>query len=172
MTSFDETHPPRTTVEGERPRPRSLRIGFTTAMLAGLLWLTGALLLMIDAKDLAAQTASDLVGADSGVLGTELLQGAVAEATSTLEVRAVVGVVAAALVMLFAFAARSGSLAGRVVLGMAVLGSVGASLLVVSDVAGPVTIVLDVAAMLLGVIALPAMFVPATGRYARARKGR
>jgi len=169
MTSFHQPTPSGVAVDNGRPaRPRSLRVGSTAALSAGLFGLGGALILILEAKHLAARTASELVGGDTGVLGTELLHQAIADATSTLTTRAVVGMVAAAFMLLVAMAAWNGSLAARVVLVPAVLGSVGANLIAVSDVAGPATVVMDVAGSLLGPVALLGMFLPATGRYAKA----
>ena len=158
-------------------RPATLTFAFYGALLTGLLSAIGAALLLVQARDLAEQTARD---ATTAILGdgaassatTGLLAAAVDDATSTLVARAVMVLVSAALVVALALAIRNGALWARIVLAWLLLGSLGTNAITIADVAPDVTVLLGALAMLLAVVVIALLFLPPTNRYAKARKQR
>jgi hypothetical protein len=150
-----------------------LTVGFTAAVLAGLLGFGGAVALMVNAKELAKGVATDVVGTDAaGVLGSGFVTEAVDAAAHTLVVRGVFGVVAAALVLMFALSARNGALWARLTLIFVLVVAVAANGVAVADVVPSVSKVLDLAAILGCLVAAVTMVLPASGRYAKARRQR
>jgi hypothetical protein len=156
-------------------RPTTLTLAYFGALLTGLLSALGAALLLVQARDLAEQTARDatsaLLGDSAGsAVASGLLSAAVDEATSTLVARGVTVLVSASLVIALALAIRNGALWARIVLAWLLLGSLGANAIVIADVAPDVTVLLGGLAMLLAVAVVVLLFLPPTNRYARARK--
>jgi len=156
-------------------RPVTLTLAYFGALLTGLLSAVGAALLLVQARDLAEQTARDATSALLGdgaakELGTGLLAAAVDDATNTLTMRAVMVLVSAALVVGLALAVRNGALWARIVLTWLLLGSLGANAIMIADVAPDVTVLLGAVAMLLAVAVIVLLFLPPTNRFARARK--
>ncbi|GGM26207.1 hypothetical protein ACFFX1_16735 [Dactylosporangium sucinum] len=151
-------------------RPATLTFGFFGALLAGLFSVVGSVLLIVKAHDLAARTASDILGEDTeSLLGSELTASVVDEAANTLVVRGVTGLVSAVLVLGIALAVRNGALWARIVLTVLLLGGLCANGLMISDVAPGATKALGGAAIVLGLAAVVLLFLPPTNRYAKAR---
>lgn len=152
-------------------RPATLTLAYFGAILTGLLSAAGAALLLVQARDLAEQTARDAMSVLLGEsAGAGLLSAAVDEATNTLVTRGVTVLVSASLVVALALAVRNGALWARIVLAWLLLGSLGANAIVIGDVAPDVTVLLGGVAMLLAVVVVVLLFLPPTNRYARARK--
>jgi hypothetical protein len=152
-------------------RPATLKLGYLGALLVALFSAAGAVLLIVKARDVAEQTATDVLGADStSELGSDLISIAVDEAASTLVSRGVAALVSALLVLGVALAVRNGALWARIVLTILVLGGICANGLVLSDIAPAATKALGVAAIVLSVAVVVLLFLPPTNAYARARK--
>ncbi len=149
-------------------RPATLTLGFAGALLAGLLSALGAVLLIVDAHQLALQTVNDIVPTDSG-LG-DLANAAADDAANTLVIRGVTGLVSAVLVLAVALAVRNGRLWARIVLTVLLLGGLCANGLIVRDVSPAATKALDYAAIGLALLSVVVLFLPSTNRYAKARR--
>jgi hypothetical protein len=154
-------------------RPRALIVALFASVLAAVLGLGGAATLIAGAKHLAEQTTADVAGtADPAVLGSPVLHQAVVDATSTLTARGWVGVVAGVLVLLFVLVARNGAMWARLILGLALLLAVCANALAVADVVSAASKVMDVLAIFSCLVAIVIALLPASGRYAKARKNK
>lgn len=156
-------------------RPMTLTLAYFGALLTGLLSAVGAALLLVQARDLAEQTARDATSAVLGdgaasEVGSGLLAAAVDDATSTLVARGAMVLVSAVLVVGLALAVRNGALWARIVLAWLLLGSIGVNAITIADVAPDVTVLLGALAMLLAVAVVVLLFLPPTNRYAKARK--
>jgi len=155
-------------------RPATLVAGWIVGLLAGVCGIVGAVLLISGAR----QTAQDAADAVLSILGqdatqaaaTQLVQATVDDAAHTLQVRGAIGLVAAVLTVLLALAAHNGARAPRIIFTVVALALVGAEVIVLRDVAPSTVKTLDVAAMLLAVVAVVALFLPPTTRYARDRR--
>jgi len=86
--------------------------------------------------------------------------------------RELAAIVLGALVMAASLTVHNAALWGRIVTGVLLLVSLCANGLEFTDVASGATTALDVTANLLGIAAIVMSFLPATNRYAAARKAR
>jgi len=150
-------------------RPTTLTLGFVGALLVGLSSVIAGVLLVTDARNLAQQTAADLLTGE-GLYGVGLNSAAVDHATDALTTRGATVLVSGALVLGVAFAVRDGATWARAVLGLLLLGTVCGNGLVVTDVAPAASMGLGVVAMALSVAVVALLFLPASNRYAGARK--
>jgi hypothetical protein len=130
----------------------------------------GAILLIVQAHDLAEQEARELLGADASLLGPELIATAADEAANTLVLRGITGLVSAVFVLGIALAVRNGALWARIVLTVLLLGGVCANGFAAADLAPAATRALVVAAILLSVVVVVLLFLPPTNSYVKARK--
>jgi hypothetical protein len=171
MTQFEGPATEEVPGIGPLRRPAPLTLTLVAALLAGLFGLGGAITLMVGAKRVAEQTVIDVLGSDgASLLGTETVKQGVADATHTLMIRGIVGLVFAVLVLAIALGARNGSTRARAFLALMLLCSIGACGLAVSDVVPSASKVLDLCAILCCLVATATVFLPSSGRYARARK--
>jgi FtsH-binding integral membrane protein len=150
-------------------RPMTATLAFYAALVAGLFTIIGAVLLIVNAKDTAKQAAADLLGVDPSELGSDF-QSDLDSAASTLVVRGILGLISGALVVAIALAMRNAALWARIVETVLLVGGLCANGLVVRDVAPAATKALDIAAVLLSLVAVVLMFLPATNKFAAARK--
>jgi len=97
---------------------------------------------------------------------------AVSGAVNTLQFRGILAIVFGALVMAASLTLHNAALWGRIVTGVVLLVSLCANGLEFTDVASGATTALGVTANLLGIAAIVMSFLPATNRYAAARKAR
>jgi hypothetical protein len=147
-------------------RPLMATLAYYGALLAGVLSIGGAAILLSQAKDLATQTANDLLGPDLA----GLVQDGIDQATQTLHSRAIVGLVLGAMVVVLAFAARKAAMWARIVVTLLLLAMDAINIITISDVAGGATKALDIAAIVVSVVAIVGFFLPPTHRYARSLK--
>jgi hypothetical protein len=150
-------------------RPATLTFAFFGGILAGLFSIVGAVLLIMQAKDLAKDVATDFTS-DADILGSSVVQAAIDEAASKLVIRGVMVLVSGVLILAFALAVRNGATWARIVLTVLLVGALCTNGLVISDVAPAATTALGVATLLLSVAVVVLMFLPPTNRYAKARK--
>jgi hypothetical protein len=151
-------------------RPTTLNLAFFGALLSGLLGLVGSILLYTGAHDVAVKQG---VGADNAdALGQELTDSIVSDAVHTLQLRGISGIVSAALIVVFALAARNAATWARVVLTVLLVGGLCAGGVAVADIAPAATKGLDVTAIVLNVVVVVLLFLPPTNAYAKARKQR
>src|SRR5689334_16699708 len=150
-------------------RPSALTLAFVGALLIGLSSVIAGVLLIGQARHLAEQTAVDLLSGE-GLAGMSVDRGAVDQATTTLTAHGALVLASGVLVLAFAFAARAGATWGRTGLGLLLLGTVCGNGLAVTDVAPAATRGLGVVAMALSLAVAALLFLPATNRYASARK--
>lgn len=159
-------------------KPATLAITFWLSVVVAVLSIAGALITIFTGKDAirtyVAKTVSDTLGTDvdpgviNATVGDELNSD-----YHKLVVKAVIGIVVAVLVLVFALVARNGSTGGRVGLAIALAvglcGGTGIQL-VDADLLPSATVALEGVTPLLSLIAIVCAFVPATNRYAKARK--
>ncbi len=151
-------------------RPMTATLGYLGALAAGVFSIIGAVLLMVDAKELATRTTADVLGTDPTGAGDDLVQGVIDDAAHTLVVRGILCLVFGALIVVFALAARQAALWARILLILVLLGGVGADLIVARDVAPAATKALDVIAIIVSLVVIVLTFLPATNRFGAARK--
>ena len=157
---------------GPSARPGIVSAAFFAALTSGLFSIIGGILEFSGARELAEKAASDALGTDVTGLDLGVADAAVSGAVNTLQFRGVVAIVLGALVMAVSLTLYNAALWGRIVTGVVLLVSLCANGLEFTDVAGGATTALGVAANLLGIAAIVMSFLPATNRYASARKAR
>jgi hypothetical protein len=164
---------------GPLKRPATLAAATWLALATGVLGLIGGILMITGGRasveKFAQQTAQDVLGSDSSSdIVNGLMSAAVDAAYHTLVVKAVVGIVAAALVLLFGFLARNGSTGLRVALTifLVLAMAAGSGLQLADREALPSgSVVVAAVVPLLCIVTIVLLFLPATSRYARSRKG-
>jgi hypothetical protein len=157
-------------------RPATLTAGFWLSVVSGTLSLLSGLVMIVAGKAsvhaFALAEAERGLGSDSTLAG-KLADEAAAQAYHSVVTKAVVGILLAVAVLAFAYAARGGALWARVALTVAlVAGICGGSGLQLGDRAAlpAATVALAALVPLLGVVAIVTLFLPATNRYAAARR--
>lgn len=156
-------------------RPATLAVAVWGAVTIAVLSIIGSVVAIVAGRDsireYAQTTLADMLGGDS-----DLLQGALAAeldaAYDTLVVKAVVGIVVALLVLLFAVLSRNGSTGARIGLALTlVLGVFGSAGLQLGDADALPSVTVTAAALnlLLCLVVLAVLFLPATKRYAASR---
>ncbi|HKD97850.1 MAG TPA: hypothetical protein VKB69_09640 [Micromonosporaceae bacterium] len=146
-------------------RPATAAVAFFGALAAGLFTVIGSVLLIAQAKDVAAQSVKDL-GADP----TGLFQSVVDDAADKLHSRGILGLAFGILVVAAAVLARNAATWARVVLSVVLVVEIFIGAVTARDIAPGGTKVLDGLAIVLALVAIVAAFMPATGRFAKARK--
>ncbi len=103
-------------------------------------------------------------------LGDDLFQQVLDQAYSTLAARAAFAVVLAGLLLVFALLARGGALWARIVITVLGVVAISLQLLVVTDVATSAMKLLGLLVVASTLVAVVLWWLPANGRYAKARK--
>jgi hypothetical protein len=157
---------------GPPARPGIVSAAFFAALASGLFSVIGGILEFSGARELAEKVASDALGTDITGLDLGVTDAAVTGAVNTLQFRGILAIVLGALVMAASLTVHNAALWGRIVTGVLLLVSLCANGLEFTDVASGATTALGVTANLLGIAAIVMSFLPATNRYAAARKAR
>ena len=160
-------------------RPATLAIAVWGGVLVAVLMIVGAAMMIATGKDTIREyvekTVRDTLGAD---VSSDLIQSTVGSeldsAYSKLVTKAVVAIVVGVLVLVFALLARNAGMLGRIGLTVTlVIGMCAGSGLQLgeADVLPKVSLVIAGVTPLLSLIAIVLLFLPATNRFAKARKG-
>jgi len=157
---------------GPPARPGIVSAAFFAALASGLFSVIGGILEFSGARELAEKVASNALGTDVTGLDLGVTDAAVTGAVNTLQFRGILAIVLGALVMAASLTVHNAALWGRIVTGVLLLVSLCANGLEFTDVASGATTALGVTANLLGIAAIVMSFLPATNRYAAARKAR
>jgi len=163
---------------GPLKRPATLAAATWLALATGVLGLIGGIVMITGGRasiaKFAQQTASDVLGSDSSSDIVNGIMGAAVDAAyHTLVAKAVVGIVVALLIVLFGVLARNGSTGLRVGLTIVLVAGLGAiSGLQLGDrqALPRATVVLAAVVPLLSIVTIVLIFLPATSKYAKARK--
>jgi len=155
---------------GPPARPGIVSVAFYAALASGVFSIIGGILEFSGARDLAEKVASDALGTDVTDLDLGVADPAIGDAVNTLQFRGILAIVLGALVMVVSLTLYNAALWGRILTGVVLLISLCANGLEFTDVASGATTALGVAANLLGIAAIVMSFLPATNRYASARK--
>ena len=156
---------------GPLKRPATLAAATWLALATGVLGLIGGIVMITGGRasiaKFAQQTASDVLGSDSSSDIVNGIMGAAVDAAyHTLVAKAVVGIVVALLIVLFGVLARNGSTGLRVIAHDADadrdLGD--------RQALPSATVVLAAVVPLLSIVTIVLIFLPATSKYAKARK--
>jgi hypothetical protein len=159
-------------------KPATLAISFWLSVVVAVLSIAGALIMIFNGKDTirayVEKSVSDTLGT---TVSPDIINATVGDELDTaynkLVVKAVIGLVVAVLILVFALVARNASTPGRVLLTIAlVVGMCAGSGLQLQDmdVNPGATIAIASVTPLLSLIAIVCAFLPATNRYAQARK--
>jgi hypothetical protein len=126
---------------------------------------------LLDDPDVQARLGlSDDLIQTAKQLGDDLFQQVLDQAYSTLAARATFAVVLAGLLLVFALLARGGALWARIVITVLGVVAVSLQLLVVTDVATSAMKLLGLLVVASTLVAVVLWWLPANGRYAKARK--
>jgi hypothetical protein len=126
---------------------------------------------LLDDPDVQARLGlSDDLIQTAKQLGDDLFQQVLDQAYSTLAARATFAVVLAGLLLVFALLARGGELWARIVITVLGVVAVSLQLLVVTDVATSAMKLLGLLVVASTLVAVVLWWLPANGRYAKARK--
>jgi hypothetical protein len=156
-------------------RPATLTVAFLASVSAAVLYIVGAILIMVGGKDAIRSYLADELGVDSSDIGQieQLFPAEFDDANSTLMTKATVAIVVGAIVLVAALLARGGATWARALLA----GVLGVSLCAggglqigEAEVLPSASVAIVVIASLLAVTAIAVLFLPASNRYARARK--
>ncbi|MBO3752807.1 hypothetical protein J5X84_42735 [Streptosporangiaceae bacterium NEAU-GS5] len=152
-------------------RPFTLTAGFYGAIAYAVLSLVGALLLIVQAKDVVKAAVTEAAGSSAadlldGALGQSLLD----EASGKLVTRGALAAIVAVAVAGIALLARNGGLGARISLAVLLLVGAGVVFIAVRDEVPAISKPLDFAAMVVAVVTIVFLFAPANGRYAKERK--
>jgi hypothetical protein len=159
------------------PRPRrpvTLTIAFVGGLLVEALTILGAVFMIVNGKDTIREYVQDTVG---NALSSDVIESTIGDdldqAYHKLVIKAVVAIVLAVAVGLFALLARNGGLGPRIGLAVTlVAGMCGASGLQLNDmdVMPKATVITAAVTPLLGLIVIVCAFLPPSNRYAKARR--
>jgi hypothetical protein len=165
------------TVAGGGPpavrRPATLTAAVWMAAIVGLLYIVGAAMIMVSGKDAIRAYLTDETEA-SDELVDAIAAAAIDEAYSSLVVKAVVAVVVAIAILAAALFARTGATWARIVLAvsLAVAACAGAGLQIGdADVLPNASFAAAALAPPLSIAVIVLLFLPASNRYARSRRG-
>jgi hypothetical protein len=126
---------------------------------------------LLDDPDVQARLGlSDDLIQTAKQLGDDLFQQVLDQAYSTLAARATFAVVLAGLLLVFALLARGGALWARIVITVLGVVAISLQLLVVTDVATSAMKLLGLLVVASTLVAVVLWWLPANGRYAKARK--
>jgi hypothetical protein len=159
-------------------RPATLAVAVWGSLVVVVLSIVGAAIMIASGKDAihayVEAGVRDRLGAD---VPPDLIESTVGgeldSAYHTLVTKAIIGIVLAVLVLVFALVARNAGMVGRVGLTVAlVAGMCGGSGLELADadVLPKVSMLMAAVTPLLSLIAIVCLFLPATNRFAKSRK--
>ncbi len=156
-------------------KPLTVTLTMWLSLAVGLLGLIGGIVMITGGhasiRKFVDGTFGDTLGSADG---SALLDAVLADAYNKLVVKAVIGIVASLLVVLFAFLARNAATGPRIGLVIVLFVGMGAaSGLQLGDreVLPSASIIIAAITPLLGLIAIVLALLPASKRYANARKG-
>ena len=160
---------------GSRPRrPVTLAVAVWGGLLVDALTIVGAVIMIVNGKDSIRAYVQDTVGT---AISADVIDSTIGEdldqAYHKLVIKAVVAIVLAVAIGVFALLARKGGLGPRIGLAIAlVAGMCGASGLQLgeTDVLPKASIVIAGVTPLLSLIAIVCAFLPPSNRYGKARK--
>jgi hypothetical protein len=160
------------------PRPVTVALAMWGGLLVALLSLIGAAFAIATGKDAireyAVAEATDLLGEEPDPELLDIaIQAALDDAYGTLVVKAVIATVVALGVLVFAFTVAGAALWARICLtvALAVNMCAGSGLLLIdTEVMPGLTVAAAAMAPVLSIAVIVLMFLPATNRYATARK--
>jgi hypothetical protein len=159
----------------QRPsRPVTLNIAVFGALLVETLMILGAVFMIVNGKDTIRAYVQDTVG---NALGSDVIESTIGDdldqAYHKLVIKAVVAIVLAVAIGVFALLARKGGLGPRIGLAIAlVAGLCGGSGLQLgeTDVLPKASIIVAGVTPLLSLIVIVCAFLPPSNRYGKARK--
>ncbi|MEN3358580.1 MAG: hypothetical protein V7637_2562 [Mycobacteriales bacterium] len=151
-------------------KPAMLTAALAASTLTALLVIISQVLSLATGRDVIKDSLTAALGASTADLAGQLFKAELDDAYSTLQSRAILGIIAAALVLLFAFLARRGSIGPRVALTLVLLITAGLTLVSVRDVFPSAGKAAGTAAILLAVVSIVMLFLPPVNQYERTRK--
>ena len=151
-------------------KPAMLTAAVAVSTLTALLVIISQVLSLATGRDVLKNSLTDALGASTAELAGQLFKAELDDAYSTLQTRAILGIIAAVLVLLFTFLARRGSVGPRITLALVLLLTAGLTLVSVRDVFPSAGKAMGGVAMLLAVVAIVLLFLPPVNQYAQARK--
>jgi FtsH-binding integral membrane protein len=156
---------------GQPPKkPAMLTAALAVSALTALLVIISQVLSLATGRDVIKDSLTDALGASTADLAGQLFKAELDDAYSTLQSRAILGIIGAALVLLFTFLARRASVGPRVTLTVVLLITAGLTVVSVRDVFPSAGKAMGGAAIALAVVAIVLLFLPPVSEYDRARK--
>ena len=182
MTSYPDaaTGLPQRAQVAAPSRPGALLALVGVAVVSALAAIIDGVLYFVGGRDMALDVAAETIAAITGASadsvkadGGPLLQAALDEVQSTLQVRGGVAVFFGAVLLLWGLLALRGAVWVRVLLTLAALANASVALRLATDIEGGTAAVRGVAWLTLvtGLVAVALAWLPAINRYAQARKG-
>ncbi|MGW5720544.1 hypothetical protein ACWEVP_30535 [Amycolatopsis sp. NPDC003865] len=182
MTSYPDaaTGLPQPAPVAAPSRPGALLALVGVAVLSALAAIVDGVLYFAGGRDLALDVAAETIASITGASaesvkadGGALLQAALDEVQSTLQVRGAVAIFFGVLLLVWALLALRAAVWVRVLLTLTALANAGLALRLATDVEGGTAAIRAVAWLVLatGLVAVVLSWLPAINRYAKARKG-
>src|SRR5690349_844570 len=150
-------------------RPATLTYGYLAGVVAGLSSILGGVLLISGAHQAAEDATRSIIGGTS-LDGSDLVSGLVDDAAGTLVTRGTMGLILGALVAVLALAARNGARWARIGLTVSLAALVLVNVVIVGDIVPSGAKACDVVAMLISAVAVIAIYLPSSNRYAKTRR--
>jgi hypothetical protein len=151
-------------------KPGLVTASVAVAALSAFLVIISQVISLATGKDLLKDSLRDALGASAADLAGQLFQAELDDAYGTLKSRAILGIIGALLVLLFAFLARKASIGARVTLALMLLITAGLTIVSVRDIFPSAGKAMGGAAIALSVVAIVLLFLPAVNQYERTRK--
>lgn len=181
MTSYPDaaTGLPQPAPVAAPSRPGALLALVGVAVVSALAAIVDGILYFVGGRDMALDVAAETIAAITGTSadsvkadGGALLDAALDEVQSTLQVRGAVAVFLGALLLVFGLLALRGAVWARVLLTLAALANAGLALRLATDIEGGTAAIRGVAwlTVVAGLVAVVLAWLPAINRYARARR--
>lgn len=159
-------------------KPVTVALTLWLSLAVGLLGLIGGIIMITGGRESIRKFVEGMFGGLDSTVGSETVGAAISaeldDAYGKLVVKAVIGIVASLLVVLFAFLARNAATGPRITLViMLVIGMGAASGLQLGDreVLPSASVVIAAITPLISLIAIIMALLPASKRYAKARAG-
>jgi hypothetical protein len=151
-------------------RPGVLTSAVAASVLAALLVIVSQIMSIATGESLIQDALREQAGSAAADLANSVFQAEIADAYSTLQSRAILGIVFASLVLLFAALALRGGLGARITLAVVLVLMAGVTIISVGDIFPAFGKAAGTVAILLAPVAIVLLFLPAANRYSRARK--